>query len=313
MLEFLFKSSSASPIRMVPVDLGGHVVHVPVAEIEGSRPGKTLLVTGGTDGDEYAGMAAAYALIEKYAGGDFAGRLVVVPVLNVPGFEAECSPNPLDGKYPKLVGLGNARGTATDRLMRWLAESHASRAAAWMDLHGGAITEGVRPYVWLFECGVPEHDLFAQTYGRTCGAGTVLFERAGVMSKAGELARGGCCYVLAESGARGFRDAEDVERHVGWTEAMMRSLGMIAGDAEAGEPGLVLRRVHFVRVPFAGIWHPSDFSPDAIEQGMTLGTCVRLDGTGEKAITAPASGVGLWWKETMAMRDGDILIAIGSH
>lgn len=312
MLEFLFKSSPSSPIRMVPVDLGDRAVKVPVAEIVGARPGKTLLVTGGTDGDEYAGMAAAYALIERYAGGDFAGRLVVVPVLNVPGFEAECSPNPIDGKFPKLVGLGDARGTATDRLMRWLVESYARSSAAWMDLHGGAITEGVRPYVWLFESGERETDLFAQAYARTCGADTVLFERAGPVSKAGRLAAGGCCYVLAESGARGFRDPEDMERHVGWTEAMMRSLGMIDGRDEPCEPGLLLRRVHYVRVPFAGIWHPSDFSPDNIEQGMALGTCTRLDGTGEKTITAPASGVGLWWKETMAMRDGDILIAIGS-
>ncbi|OGL99073.1 hypothetical protein A2501_02870 [Candidatus Uhrbacteria bacterium RIFOXYC12_FULL_57_11] len=297
---------------MTSVGFGDRSVKVPVAEIDGNRSGRTLLVTGGTDGDEYAGMEAAYGLIKKYADGDFAGRLVVVPVVNVPGFEAECSQNPMDGKFPKLVGLGNARGTPTDRLMRWLVETHAFKADAWLDLHGGAMTEGVRPFVWTFQTGVNEPDLLAQAFMRSCGADTALVERCGA-GKAVELARQGCAYALVESGARGRCDAESVSRHVAWSEAMMRCLGMIDGKAVPRDPERVLSRVQYVRVPYAGAWHPADFSPDAIERGMTLGTCFRLDGTDQRTITAPVSGTGLWWKETMAMRDGDILIAIGSH
>ena len=313
MLERISALFSSPLIRLIPVDLGARFVKVPVAVIEGNRSGMTLLVTGGTDGDEYAGMEAAYAIIEKYASRDFAGRLIVVPILNVPGFEAECSLNPMDGKFPKLVGLGNARGTASERLIRWLVDSYALRADAWMDLHGGAITEGVRPFVWLFETGVREADLFAQSYASTCGADTVLFEKCGVSGKAVELARSGCAYVLAESGARGGRNAEDVERHLRWTEALMRELGMIPMEIERHESSRILRRAHYVRAPYEGIWRPAKFSPDAIERGTTIGTCARLDGSGERKMTVTTPGVGLWWKETMAMREGDILIAIGGR
>jgi hypothetical protein len=305
--------SCASPIKLVSVDLGTRSIRIPVAEIVGNRPGRTLLVTGGTDGDEYAGVEAAYALVDKYASGDIAGRLVVIPILNLPGFEAECSVNPMDGRFPKMVGLGKVRGTASERLMRWLADAYALRADAWIDLHGGAITEGVRPFLWLFETGVREADLLAQSYLRSCGADTVLFEPCVGAGKAVDLARGGCMYALAESGARGRRDKEDIERHVAWTEALMRELGMIQGGVEAHDPPRILRRARYVYAPFAGIWRPAEFSPDAIVQGTVIGTCAKLDGTGERKIPAPTSGVGLWWKETMAMREGDILLAIGGR
>jgi predicted deacylase len=303
---------SRGPIRMVPVGLGARTVRVPVFDMAGARPGKTLLVTGGADGDEYAGMEAAYALIAKYAGGDFAGRLVVVPVLNVPGFEAECSQNPMDGKFPKMVGLGKPGGSPTERLMHWLASEYAGSADAWMDLHGGAITEGVRPFVWLFESGSRENDLLAQAYARGCGADTALFERVGAGSKAGELARRGCCYVLAESGARGGRDASDAARHMDWTEAMMRALGMVAGGIAPRDGVTVLRRAHYANAPFAGIWRPFGISPDDIARGQPVGACVRLDGSGKTTLYAPASGVALWWKETMSMREGDALMVVGS-
>jgi hypothetical protein len=314
MLEFLFGQSGRTAIRLLPVNLGTHTVRIPVADIAGKRPGKTLLVTGGTDGDEYAGMAAAYRLVEKYADGNLAGRLVVVPILNTPGFEDECSQNPLDGKFPKLVGLGRSDGTATERLKHWLVESYATGSNAWLDLHGGSITEGVRPFVWLFETGVAEADLRAQTFFRSCGAEMVLFERAGNSSKAAQLASRGCVYILCESGARGGRDEEDVERHVRWVEAMMDELGMANGQYPISNiQSQLLRHVSYVCAPFAGIWQPSDFNPETIAAGEVLGRCVRLDGTSERTLVAPASGVGLWWKETMAMREGDVLCAIGSR
>jgi predicted deacylase len=45
-------------------------------------PQKTLLITAGIDGDEYAGIEVAYRLID---GSDrpFAGRLLIIPIVNM--------------------------------------------------------------------------------------------------------------------------------------------------------------------------------------------------------------------------------------
>ncbi len=312
-LDFLFGTKEGSPIRMVPVGLGPTSTSVPVAVILGNRPGKTVLVTGGTDGDEYAGMEAAYALIERFADGDFAGKLIVIPIVNMPGFLDECSQNPLDQRFPKMVFPGKINGTPTERLVHWLVSGYANHADAWLDLHGGAITEGLHPFLWLYESGVPEVDLLAQTFLRSSNAETVIFEKAGSGSKAGTLAGRGCLYALAESGDRGCRASEDIDRHVGWAVSLMSCLGMMDAPTETPRQSQprVLRRAAIVSVPYEGIWYPADLSDPEVEKGARLGVCVRLDGTDAREIVAPSDGTVLWWKQTMAMRSSDVLVAIG--
>lgn len=311
MLDFLFSRAAPGPFERVTVDLGARVVEVPVARIAGNRPGKTLVVTGGMDGDEYAGMEAAYALAERYAGGDFAGTLVIVPIVNVPGFLAECSQNPMDDTFPKLVYPGSPHGAPTERLVHWLFDGVVRGADAYLDLHGGAITERVRPFLWLFETGHPDADVLAKRYVVCADTDLAVLERAGRGSKAEALARAGCVYALAESGERGVRMEEDILRHVDWAETLMALLGMIDRPASPRpEPPVVLSAVRLIVAPHDGVWRLAALD-DVVAKGSLIGTHMRLDGSGETTVTAPLEGVPLWWKETMAMRKGDVLCALG--
>ncbi len=314
MLDALFGKRRPSPIRLTAVRAGPEVLHIPVAEIAGRAPGPTLLVTAGMDGDEYAGIEAAYELAAGHASGGFAGKLVVVPIMNVPGFAAESSQNPLDGKFPKYVfphSQNEKPRTSTEHLMQWLNTSYVSDADAWYDMHAGAITEGLRPFLWLYRTGVRETDMAAQGLCAAAGAERVVFERAHPLSKAARLAHRGCAYAIAESGQRGSRERADVDRHLAWARAMMRVLGMIeGGPGPAAGPGIVLTSLMFERAPFDGIWRPAG-AFGHINKGDVIGACCRMDGTGGHIIRASAGGEALWWKETMAMRKSDILCAIG--
>ena len=60
-------NSSHPAIQLIPVDLGEVSIRVPVAPLKGNSEGPTLLITAGNDGDEYAGIAAAYRLIEEFS------------------------------------------------------------------------------------------------------------------------------------------------------------------------------------------------------------------------------------------------------
>jgi predicted deacylase len=128
------------PITLTPVSLGNTSVDIPLARIQGESGGPTLLVTAGNDGDEYAGIAACYRIIEEFSSTRFCGTLIVVPIVNIPGFEAEKSENPMDGKFPKYIYPGNKLGSATERLRFWLSEI-AESSDFWMDLHGGSLVE----------------------------------------------------------------------------------------------------------------------------------------------------------------------------
>ena len=95
-------------------------VRVPLCVICGPRPGKTVVAIGGTHGDEYEGPVGLKNLIrETSAEAVTAGRLIVLPVLNVPAFQAAQRHSPLDGANMNRVFPGDAHGTITQRIARF--------------------------------------------------------------------------------------------------------------------------------------------------------------------------------------------------
>lgn len=64
--------------------LGGTPVDTPVFEMRGAAPGGTVVVLGGTHGDETAGYLAAVVLVERARART--GRLLVLPRANASGF-----------------------------------------------------------------------------------------------------------------------------------------------------------------------------------------------------------------------------------
>jgi len=303
---------SAPDIRLTTVDLGTRSIQIPVAEFEGKRPGKTLLITGGMDGDEYTGMEASYRLVERYRDRNFAGRLIIIPIVNIPGFEGECSWNPMDMRFPKHIYPGNPAGMPTARLVSWLTQTHASRANLWHDMHAGSITEGLRPFVWLHETGKKDTDALMRLARERFDADLFVAERVSGASKAGALAKHGCGYILTESGQRGERDETCVARQVVWAESSMALLGMIDAPATSKRAPEVLTVVTYDRSALTGLWRPVLPVPKKLVRGQVIGTCLRLDGTGMRDVRASTSGTPLWWKETMKIQKDELVVAIGS-
>lgn len=293
------------------VDLGVRSVQIPVADIVGKLPGKTLVVTAGMDGDEYAGITAAYEVIDRYIDGNFAGRLVVIPIVNVSGFMAECSQNPIDGLFPKSLFPGRPNGSATERLVYWLKTTWFDGADCVFDCHGAAITEGLSPFLWLYRSGSLGTDLIDAVMQRS-GAELIVQEQVGMGTKAYALAKQGCAYILAESGGAGKALPVDTSRHVRWIEATMTALGMIEESEvrDNYQQPAAYRRVSYTVAPCDGIWSPESFKGSMVESKQLLGTYNTLRGTGKMPIYLRHGGVRLWWKETMAMRRGDVLCAV---
>lgn len=306
-------SINPPPFRFARVSLGSETPEIPVADIQGQSPGKTLLITGGSDGDEYVGMEAAYQLVAEFSSGNFAGRLIIIPILNVPGFNAGCSQNPLDQKFVKAVFPGAAWGSATDKLVAWLTATYIRKTNVWLDLHGGAITERLHPYLWTFETGVAEADTFTARFLQTVSADFFVQERVGWLSKATRLAKFGCAYFMAESGERGERNQHDIGRHILWAKQTMALLEMIPAFEAPKADRTIFRNVSFCLAPFDGIWHPINSFPTRVKKGVELGRCVSLDGSRTQTMYAPEDGTVLWWRYVMPMQRGDVLCAAGAE
>lgn len=62
-------------------------IEVPITIVRGSSSGSTLCVLAGEHGCEYAGIEACVRLSKTISPKELSGTLIIIPVVNVPGFE----------------------------------------------------------------------------------------------------------------------------------------------------------------------------------------------------------------------------------
>jgi uncharacterized protein len=292
------------------VNLGGRTVSVPFVDIFGGKPGKTLLVTAGMDGDEYAGIVAARRLADEYTGKKFSGTLSIIPVVNIPGFETGMSRNPLDGLYPKHIYPGKHNGKPTERLMWWVS-TKAATADCWFDMHGGSLTETVEPFVGGWESGNVAVDSFVMDVIRIIDCPYGVYEKGQKTGKSAALARHGCGYVLAESGELGKTDTQAVDRHVRWARQVMGAMGMIQMK-QTPQRKRIFRTITEYRTGYTGTWRPLVAGIRQVKQGDVIGDIVLPSGRTMEHIRARESGHGLWYKIGSPVRRGDVVAGIGS-
>src|SRR3712207_2072353 len=102
------------------------------------KPGSTVVAIGGTHGDEYEGPVGLKNLIQELDPAELvAGRLIVVPVLNVPAFKAARRESPVDGVNMNRAFPGKPSGTLTSRIAHFMTTEVLSRADIVIDIHSG--------------------------------------------------------------------------------------------------------------------------------------------------------------------------------
>lgn len=116
-------------------------VRIPLCVICGARPGKTVVAIGGTHGNEYEGPVGLKHLVENLeAQALIAGRVIVIPVLNVPAFQAARRESPLDGGNMNRAFPGRPDGTITSRIARFVSDEVLPRADIVIDIHAAGDT-----------------------------------------------------------------------------------------------------------------------------------------------------------------------------
>ncbi len=299
-------------IRLATVDLGIKKIKTPVAEICGKLSGKTLLVTAGMDGDENSGIEAAYKIIEEFKDGNLCGNLIVVPIVNVFGFETNTSYNPLDGKFPKDIYPGKENGSSSERLIYWLDNNYVSFANVWLDLHGGAHDEILEPSVLLYESKNKKiNEILLKIIPLINNIPKVVFHEPNFWRKTDLLAKKNIAYLISEVGCSGDRNPKWRNKHVDFVKTVMHSLGMIDRKlAKKNKPRVYRKRLRF-KAKKAGLWYPE--KTIFIKRGQILGRIISHLGKEIQTIIAREEGEFLWGKENLFCRKGDILMEMCSE
>ena len=102
---------------VVPVDVGTATLEVPVAIVNGSRPGPRVAVTAGIHGAEYVSIAALREVVLGLDPSAVTGSLVAVLTASPAAFAARSIyVNPLDGLNLNRQFPGDPNGSPSQRL-----------------------------------------------------------------------------------------------------------------------------------------------------------------------------------------------------
>jgi hypothetical protein len=165
-------------------------VHIPLAIINGMNPGPVLCISGGVHPFEYSSVEAVIRIIRHTDPRTLSGTLLVVPVLNMPGFETRGPQGgistpflcPIDAMNLNRLFPGNPDGSMSYQIAAAFMGKIVAKADYYIDCHGGDINEELSPFVIAApEIGDAEKDRAA----REILAGSFDCEFVTVSSSAG--------------------------------------------------------------------------------------------------------------------------------
>ncbi len=300
------------------LDLAG--IEVPVVEAAGSEDGPKLTVIAGVHGCEYASMAAVRQWSASLAGRNLRGRVTVVPVLNLPAFQAR-SPFvvPEDGKNLNRCCPGDPDGTLAERLAHATFPRVITGSDALIDAHCGDLPEALEPFT-LYEAGPSEDKALALAVAY--GLGYVIRQEPGPGRAVGgttsaAAAEVGIPAITAEAGGCGLIEQAAVDLHVRGLDRVLTALGMDGSPAAAGgaleAAPTVLSRFIWLRSEAAGWWQPAVSPGESVTDGQLLGTVSTLDDAEAlQSIHAPAAGVPMFITSSPAVEADGLLLGLGA-
>jgi predicted deacylase len=301
------------------LDLAG--LDIPALDITGSRDGPRLTVLAGVHGCEYAPMAAQRSWARGLAGRELRGRVLAIPVLNLPAFRAR-SPFvvPDDGKNLNRCFPGNPSGSLAERLAYDTFTKVIEGSDALIDMHAGDMVEALEPFA-LYDAGPGEAR--ARDLAEAYGLGYVVRQepgpdRAVAGTTSAAAAEIGIPAIIAEAGGCGLVEQAAVDAHLRGLDRVLALLGMSGDPAGppdgSGPPPRSLRRFLWLRCVHEGWWAPAEQVGGAVTEGQVLGTVSSIDGTEIlETITAPSDGVLIFVTSSPAVAADGLLLGLGAR
>ena len=288
----------------------------PYFAVAGAEAGPTFLLTAGIHAAEYTGILAAIRLARGLDPSQIAGTIVVVPLLNRPGFyQRSVYVNPEDNQNLNRAFPGHPDGSWSQRFAHHLLQDLVVRADYLADLHAGDLIEDLEPFVIYHETGNPAVDRASQqmadAYGLAWASkGRPTGERPGLLYAA--AAEHGVPAITPESGRCGLVEEDAVQRHVDGVRNVWRTLDVLRdAPPRTPPPPRTLARFEWLRSEHEGIFLCRVRVNDQVHTGQVLGEMIDLLGSPLGEVRAPVDGVVLFTVTSPAISSGGLLLGIG--
>ena len=288
----------------------GVPVVVPVRVVRGEAPGPAVFLTGAVHGDELNGMAAIHQLLKnELSDGELkAGSLVMVPVVNLQGFERGSRYLPdrrdLNRSFP-----GSAGGSGAKRLAHALFRQIVEQCDYGIDMHTGSGNRTNYPNVRgdLRNLGV-------RRIARAFGTEVILNGAGPTGSLRAAACAAGCPTIVYEGGEVGKAEPGVVAVAVRGVRNVLSELGMLSAKATRPRFQIETSESTWVRSDYGGLLDFHVTAGEIVEAGQPVATCVTLLGKPVGTVVSKASGVviGMTMLPTVTPGDPVCHVAIAS-
>jgi uncharacterized protein len=291
---------------------------IPVAVVNGARPGPVLAVVSGAHGTEYASIIAVEKLIERLDPKSISGTVILVPLVNVPSFEQKIAHvNPTDAKSMNRFYPGKADGTQTERASLAITKAVVEKSDHLIDLHGGDLDESLRPYSYWTKTGNEKQDAVSREMVLAFGLDTIIISADRPKDPAASrylentASTRGKPSLTAEAGHAGTVEPDDVQALVDGCLSVMRYLKMMEGAPKMVESPVWIERVAGITSDATGIFYPLVKRGMYVQKGAKVGYVTDYLGKTILEAKAPDSGVVLFIRAVPSMTKGETIANIG--
>ena len=176
---------------------GSIMLPITVAK-NGDGPGAIL--TGANHGDEYEGPIALHDLANTIDIDKLRGRVIIIPMMNYPAFQAAARVSPIDQLNMNRVFPGQAPGSVTQLIADYFTDTLLPMCDYVLDIHSGGKTLEFLPFAAY-------HELEDKAQQQACAAATLAFAAPYYLSLI-EIDAGGMYDTQAETMGKVFVSTE---------------------------------------------------------------------------------------------------------
>ena len=277
----------------------GMVLAVPVFVRRGTEPGPTVFVTGAVHGDEINGTGAIRNLIADPGFELHSGALILVPVVNLIGFERHERYLPdrrdLNRSFP-----GSKLGSLASRQARAITDAVIARSDFGIDLHTAAVRRTNFPNV---RADMTNPDLAA--FARAFGAELIVSGKGPRGSLRGAATKRGCPTLVLEAGEIWKVERTVVEYTQRGVRNCLTHLGMVEGQPEEPAFQFETDSTKWIRARRGGFLRFHVAPGDIVERGDLIATNTTLFGREQNVIRSPRGGIVLGMTTIPSVAPGD--------
>ena len=209
---------------------------IPISVVK-NGDGPTILFTGANHGDEYEGPVALFDLANNINYEDVHGRVIIVPGMNYPAFQAGKRTSPIDGGNMNRVFPGNPEGTFTEKIADYFYRTLLPLSDYVVDFHSGGKTLDFLPFCCAHVLNDKEQQSRCIEAMKAFNApySVMLLEIDAVNMYDTAAENMGKVFISTELGGGGSTTAYTVEIAKKGIRNLLRHTGICEGDLEVSE------------------------------------------------------------------------------